>query len=300
MSESEFLFFPIILLGADERSASLLCLKLSLTLTRPLDVSQNVNAYHLLQETWTAPKAPGQGASVVVLDRGNCAFTKKALYAQNAGADAVIIVDNVNEDLVTMDASSDDASVAEAQNITVPVGLVTKATGDLFEPILEQRRTILVTLNWTDVLPHPDARVEWELWSNSGDNCGAKCDAQKGFVRDFASAAKTLEQGGYTQFTPHYVTWLCPPEAVHEDFCVKQCINNGRYCCPDPDDDFDAGYSGADVVEQNLRTLCVFRERTTRRNPGSGGTTSPSSRASARWRSVPLTTCRARRRFSSL
>jgi hypothetical protein len=27
MSESEFLFFPIILLGADERSASLLCLK---------------------------------------------------------------------------------------------------------------------------------------------------------------------------------------------------------------------------------------------------------------------------------
>jgi hypothetical protein len=171
---------------------------------------------------------------VVVLDRGNCAFTKKALHAQNAGADAVIIVDNVNEDLVTMDASSDDASVAEAQNITVPVGLVTKATGDLFEPILEQRRTILVTLNWTDVLPHPDARVEWELWSNSGDNCGAKCDAQKGFVRDFASAAKTLEQGGYTQFTPHYVTWLCPPEAVHEDFCVKQCINNGRYCCPRP------------------------------------------------------------------
>ena len=72
---------------------------------------------------------------MVVLDRGNCAFTKKALHAQNAGADAVIIVDNVNEDLVTMDASSDDASVAEAQNITVPVGLVTKATGDLFMPI---------------------------------------------------------------------------------------------------------------------------------------------------------------------
>ena len=104
---------------------------------------------------------------MVVLDRGNCAFTKKALHAQNAGADAVIIVDNVNDDLVTMDASSDDASVAEASNITVPVGLVTKATGDLFEPILEQQRTILVTLNWTDVLPHPDARVEWELWSNS-------------------------------------------------------------------------------------------------------------------------------------
>ena len=198
---------------------------------------------------------------MVVLDRGSCAFTTKALHAQNAGADAVIIVDSMDEDLVTMDASSDDASVAEASNVTVPVGLVTKATGSVFKPILaDSTKTILVTLNWTDVLPHPDARVEWELWSNSGDNCGAKCDAQKGFIRDFASAAKTLEQGGYTQFTPHYVTWLCPPGSENEDYCVKQCINNGRYCCPDPDDDFEEGFSGADVVSQNLRTLCVFRE----------------------------------------
>ena len=198
---------------------------------------------------------------MIVLDRGSCAFTTKALHAQNAGADAVLIVDNVEEDLVTMDASSDDTSVAEASNVTVPVGLVTEATGELIEPVLtSDQSTVLVTLNWTDVLPHPDARVEWELWSNSGDNCGAKCDAQKGFIRDFASAAKALEQGGYTQFTPHYITWLCPPESVQEEFCVKQCINNGRYCCPDPDDDFDAGFSGADVVVQNLRTLCVFRE----------------------------------------
>jgi len=204
---------------------------------------------------------------VVVLDRGFCAFTKKALHAQNAGADAVIIVDNVDEPLVTMDASADDQSVGEAANITVPVGLVTKATGDIFEPILTAGTTILVTLNWTDVLPHPDSRVEWELWTNSGDNCGAKCDAQKGFIKDFKETAVTLEKNGYTQFTPHYVTWLCPPEAIDEPFCVQQCINNGRYCCPDPDSDFAAGFSGADVVTENLRTLCVFREANATASP---------------------------------
>ena len=181
----------------------------------------------------------------------------------------MIIVDNVNEGLVTMDASSDDASVAEASNVTVPVGLVTKATGSVFEPVLaDPTKTILVTLNWTDVLPHPDARVEWELWSNSGDNCGAKCDAQKGFIRDFASAAKTLEQGGYTQFTPHYVTWLCPPESVHEDFCVKQCINNGRYCCPDPDDDFEEGFSGVRhsiyIATSTVSFVGLYRDRAER------------------------------------
>ena len=116
-------------------------------------------------------------------------------------------------------------------------------------------------LNWTDVLPHPDERVEWEFWSNSGDDCGAKCDQQKGFIRDFAPVAQKLEIGGYTQFTPHYVTWLCPRHTVHRlpDFCVKQCINNGRYCCPDPDDDFEAGYSAETSSSRNLRTLCVFR-----------------------------------------
>ena len=72
--------------------------------------------------------------------------------------------------------------------------------------------------------------------------------------------ATSLEQGGYTQFTPHYVTWLCPPEYINDPACVSQCINNGRYCCPDPDDDLQHGYSGRDVVIENLRTLCVFQQ----------------------------------------
>ena len=83
---------------------------------------------------------------------------------------------------------------------------------------------------------------------------------RKAFIRDFSSVATSLEQGGYTQFTPHYVTWLCPPEYINDPACVSQCINNGRYCCPDPDDDLQHGYSGRDVVIENLRTLCVFQQ----------------------------------------
>ena len=47
------------------------------------------------------------------------------------------------------------------------------------EGVLGTGSKVLVMLNWTDVLPHPDARVEWEFWTNSGDECGPKCDAQK-------------------------------------------------------------------------------------------------------------------------
>ncbi|GER56491.1 vacuolar-sorting receptor [Striga asiatica] len=32
------------------------------------------------------------------------------------------------------------------------------------------------------------------------------------------------------------------------------------YCSPDPEEDFSSGYDGKDVVLENLRQLCVFRE----------------------------------------
>lgn len=200
------------------------------------------------------------GAAILVLDRGACPFTTKAYHGQLAGADAVMIVDNVDESLVTLDSADDDKSREYVANISVPVGLVTKATGALIEPLLsaDPPQPILVMLNWTDVLPHPDERVEWEFWTNSGDDCGTKCDQQKAFIREFAPVAKQLDQGGYAQFTPHYVTWLCPPAYVDSPECVGQCINDGRYCCPDPDEDLDRGYSGRDVVIENLRSLCVF------------------------------------------
>jgi hypothetical protein len=41
--------------------------------------------------------------------------------------------------------------------------------------------------------------------------------------------------------------------------CKSQCINHGRYCAPDPEQDFSTGYDGKDVVVENLRQLCVFK-----------------------------------------
>ena len=65
-------------------------------------------------------------------------------------------------------------------------------------------------LDWREAVPHPDDRVEYELWTNSNDECGVKCDMLMEFVKDFKGAAQILEKGGYTQFTPHYITWYCP------------------------------------------------------------------------------------------
>ena len=70
--------------------------------------------------------------------------------------------------------------------------------------------------------------------------------------------AEFLERNGYAHFSPHYITLSCPAGREDSVFCRDQCVNRGRYCEQDPDADLSAGYSGRDVLLQNLRQLCVF------------------------------------------
>ncbi|KAF0913663.1 hypothetical protein E2562_023763 [Oryza meyeriana var. granulata] len=194
----------------------------------------------------------------VLIDRGECYFTTKAWNAQNAGAAAILVVDNKLEPLITMD-NPDDAGTEHLENITIPSVLITKKLGDDLKKSAENGDMVSVLLDWRESLPHPDERVEYEFWTNSNDECGPKCDMQMDFVKSFRGTAQILEKKGYTQFTPHYITWYCPEAFVVSKQCKSQCINHGRYCAPDPEQDFSQGYDGKDVVVQNLHQICVFK-----------------------------------------
>ena len=85
------------------------------------------------------------------------------------------------------------------------------------------------------------------------------------------SSAVDLEEQGAASFSPHYVTWSCPVALNDTEKCGGLCINGGRYCAPDPTDGPDVdpniadrvrthGYNGSDVVAENLRRLCLFKE----------------------------------------
>ena len=69
------------------------------------------------------PKATGVGHSTVVLiDRGDCFFVEKAWHAQLAGANAIIVADNVAEELLTMANPEGEGGVQAvlAEKITIP------------------------------------------------------------------------------------------------------------------------------------------------------------------------------------
>ncbi|KAI4318764.1 hypothetical protein MLD38_032433 [Melastoma candidum] len=202
---------------------------------------------------------PGSLPSFVLVDRGDCFFALKVWNAQKAGASAVLVADDTDEALITMDSPEEEGTPSYIENITIPSALIEKEFGERLRKAIGSGEMVNVNLDWREAVPHPDDRVEYELWTNSNDECGVKCDMLLEFMKDFKGPAQILEKGGYTQFTPHYITWYCPQAFVLSKQCKSQCINHGRYCAPDPEQDFSSGYDGKDVVIENLRQLCVFR-----------------------------------------
>ncbi|XP_058197286.1 vacuolar-sorting receptor 6-like isoform X1 [Rhododendron vialii] len=198
--------------------------------------------------------------TILLLDRGDCYFALKAWNGQQAGAAAVLVADSVDEPLITMDSPQDSSDASEyIEKIEIPSVLIERSFGESLKAALKKDNEVVLKLDWSESMPHPDERVEYELWTNSNDECGPRCDEQMDFVKNFKGHAQILEKGGYTQFTPHYITWYCPKPFILSNQCTSQCINHGRYCAPDPEQDFGQGYEGKDVVFENLRQLCVHR-----------------------------------------
>lgn len=205
---------------------------------------------------------------IMIVDRGPyetgltpCTFVQKTWNAQNAGASAIVVV-NHREELLTPDAPNDESAAEYISNITIPSVFVKKSTGERLKKLLLQDKNegknVVISLDWTDILPR-QAQVEWEFWMDNNDICGYVCDAQRKFIKDFAPYGDKLEMGNYSQFTPHYLVWSCPLAYRGNSQCTSQCIHNGRYCAPDPDDDLNKGYQGRDVMLENLRQLCLHK-----------------------------------------
>lgn len=192
--------------------------------------------------------------------RLECYFALKVWNGQQSGAAAVLVADSVEEPLITMDSPEESKEADDfIEKISIPSALIDRSFADTLKQALKKGEEVVLKIDWSESLPHPDERVEYELWTNTNDECGARCDEQMNFVKNFKGHAQVLEKGGYSLFTPHYITWFCPKDYVSSKQCKSQCINKGRYCAPDPEKDFGDGYDGKDIVFENLRQLCVHR-----------------------------------------
>jgi hypothetical protein len=146
---------------------------------------------------------------------------------------------------------ADDGSGAD---ISIPSFLIFKEDADPIKQVLKNNTQVRVEMKFA--VPNPGSRVEWDLWTHPREQISRQ------FLSEFKSAVAAIGKGA--SFTPHmYVYDGSAAGCVTnngDNQCYNLCTNNGRYCAVDPDDDFQKGLSGADIVTESLRSLCVWEE----------------------------------------
>jgi hypothetical protein len=207
---------------------------------------------------------PWESPFILMMDRGGCTFVKKVRNAQRAGASGVIIADNTclcsdeacmrDSDQTTCETTepimADDGSGGD---ISIPSFLMFKRDADKIKDEVLQNHPVQIEMSWK--LPTPDDRVEYDLWTVP------KAENSKDFLLKFKKLAMALGEHAY--FTPHM--YIYDGIRSHcqgndgENFCYNLCTNNGRYCATDPDNDLEQGISGADVIRESLRRLCIWK-----------------------------------------
>lgn len=205
---------------------------------------------------------PWPSPYILMVDRGGCTFVTKVRNAQRSGAAGVIIADNTclcaagdscfndNDECEEQEPiMADDGS---GNDISIPSFLMFKQDADPMKQALVHDTMMQLSMSWS--LPTPDDRVEYSLWTTPTEAVSREFELQ------FKHAATAL--GKHAQFTPHMYIYdgvksNCQDEN-NENQCYNLCTNNGRYCATDPDNDLDKGISGADVIVESLRRICIW------------------------------------------
>jgi len=205
---------------------------------------------------------PWPSPYILMVDRGGCTFVTKVRNGQRSGAAGVIIADNsclctagdtcTNEGFDCEENEPIMADDGSGSDISIPSFLMYKQDADVIRDTLMADQMIQIQMSWS--LPRPDDRVEYSLWTTPMETIS------RGFEQTFASAALALGESAY--FTPHMYIYdgiksNCQG-ADGQNQCANLCTNSGRYCSTDPDNDLEGGISGADIVQESLRRICIW------------------------------------------
>lgn len=210
-------------------------------------------------EPWPSP-------FILMVDRGSCSFVQKARNAQHAGAAGVIIADNLClcNDAACLNVTSDVQNCQNSEpimaddgsggDITIPAFLMFKMDANqIIEEVKDHDSPVQIEMSWS--LPHPDSKVEYELWTVPSE------EVSKDFQKTWKDIA--VKMGKKLYFTPHQYVYDGIKSRCQtgdgRNMCFNLCTNNGRYCATDPDNDLEHGITGADVVKEALRRICVWK-----------------------------------------
>lgn len=187
--------------------------------------------------------APGQElVNVVLVQRGGCTFVTKVKVAEDKHAHAVIVVDRVDSTMTSEEIQhivmADDGW---GSSVRIPSVLVSRYDGQKLIDASKQG-TVIVELAWD--IPRGEVVVA-DFWMSSGSRESSE------FLQRFKDSAELLRYR--LQFVPHYHVFSLPAGNSFGQLCTDE---SSKYCAPDPDG--PGPVTGADVVSEDLRQLCIW------------------------------------------
>jgi len=188
---------------------------------------------------------------IVMVDRGNCYFVDKVDHAEEAGARAVIVVEQMEGRVAIMSPPKDFAH----SSVLIPAVSISKSDGDSIRQFYfddPEKEKTEATIMWE--VPLTNGKVNFELYTTSND-----AESQP-FKDNFGEIAMQLVKDGKLDFQVRYYIYNGTEYECYGDVntCGNQCLNNGRYCAEDPDQVLSHGVSGMDNVYEDLRATCVW------------------------------------------
>lgn len=182
---------------------------------------------------------------IVLLRRGGCSFLRKVSIAQKTkGAHAVIIVDakgsaltgpQIRRIIVTQDGSG--------LKVDIPSILVSDQDGEpLIEAARDPRSQVIIELAWD--IP-TNQFVTMDAWMSAGSQESMR------FMRDWAGPRKELNHA--VRFRPHYHVFSMQPTTGYNELCTNQ---SAVFCAQAPNSPGRL-VTGRDVLEEDLRQLCI-------------------------------------------
>ena len=196
-----------------------------------------------------------------------CTTVTQARRAQENGADALIVTDDVCRcsDKECTDAFGPDC-VAEDQvlvndgsagDVTIPSFLLYRVKAQAIRDQLHKNQPVLMEFTWglkdDDIDQKPPA-VHYTIWSTAHDPLLALDTYQ-----NFKTIATALAPHG-ANFEPRYS--ILPGERFHcnqqidtNGPCGQLCTNHGRYCALT-----SYSLSGNTIIAETLRRLCVWQD----------------------------------------
>jgi hypothetical protein len=122
----------------------------------------------------------------------------------------------------------------------------TEKTEKTDEQKLIEQSALLVSFE----MPHPDQRVEYDIWYSSID------DRALDFMTEFQKYDEMLNDK--VLMTPHFVTWGCPD--CEEAFKKNDCFGDGKYCAIQHN---SVSMNGKEIILEDLRQQCIYKKNPT-------------------------------------